>query len=114
LQQQDGKVGSEQRKSPRKKVLLTSKIVYGEGAHVLDCTIRDISATGARITLRSRSSIPANVYLIDMANRIAHESAVVSEREGGYGLKFLKTYPLAQVNKPELCYLKRIWIQYAQ
>jgi PilZ domain len=112
-EQLGGKAGLEQRKSPRKKVLLTSKIVYGEGTHVLDCTIRDISATGARVTLRSRCSIPASVYLLDMANRIAYASAVVSERADGYGLKFLNTYRLAQVNKPELVYLKRIWIQYA-
>ena len=44
-------VGIERRKSLRKNVLLTGKIIYGEGAHVLDCTIRDVSATGARITL---------------------------------------------------------------
>ena len=81
---------------------------------MLECTIRDISASGARITLSKGSSIPANVYLIDMANRIAYETVVVSQRAGGYGLKFRNAHPLAQINAPELRYLKRIWIQHAQ
>lgn len=104
----------EQRKAPRKKVLLTSKLVYGDGAHVLDCTIRDISTTGAFITLSQGRSIPNEVYLLDLANRIAYHANVVSERPTGYGIKFLKTYPLAQITAPELRYLKRIWMESAQ
>ncbi len=106
--------GIEQRKAPRKEVLLTSKVIYGEGAHVLDCTICDISATGARINLAQGCSIPANVYLLDMVNRVAYESAIVSERANGLGLKFLKTLPLAKMTAPELRYLKRIWLASAQ
>jgi hypothetical protein len=106
--------GVEQRKAPRKRVLRSSKIVCGDGACVLDCTIRDISATGARITLNSRRAIPANLFLLDMADRIAYEALVVSERAGGYGLKFLKTHPLAAINAPELRYLKRLWIELAR
>src|SRR5215475_12389504 len=89
--------GIEQRKAPRKKVLLTSKLVYGDGAFVLDCTIRDISTTGAFITLSQGRSIPAEVYLLDLANRVAYHASVVAERAHGYGIKFIKTYPLAQV-----------------
>ena len=108
------KGGTEQRKSPRKKVLLTGKVIYGDGTHVLDCTIGDISATGARIMLTQGRSIPANVYLLDMVNRVAYEATVVSERAGGFGMKFLKILPLAQVAAPELRYLKRIWLENAQ
>ena len=110
----DDKPGIEQRKAPRKAVLLTSKIVYGEGAHVFDCTIRDISVSGARITLSKGRDIPANVFLLDMVNRIAYDAVVVSQRAGGYGLQFKNTHPLAQINAPELRYLKRIWIEYAR
>lgn len=105
--------GLEQRKSPRKKVLLTGKVIYGEGVHVYDCTIRDISATGARITLAQGRAIPAAVYLLDMGNRMAYEAAVVSQRAGGFGLKFSKTMKLTDV-PAELRYLKRIWMEYAR
>ena len=106
--------GIEQRKAPRKKVLLTGKVIYDGGAHMFDCTIRDISATGARITLNQARAIPDNFYLLDMVNRVAYEALVVSERAGGFGLKFKKTLRLAEVTAPELRYLKRIWLECAR
>jgi hypothetical protein len=106
--------GIEQRKAPRKKVLLTGKVIYGEGAYVMDCTIRDISATGARITLAQGRSIPQGAYLLDMVNRIAYQAVVVSERAGGFGLRFGKTLRLADITAPELRYLKRIWLEHAR
>ena len=106
--------GIEQRKAPRKKVLLTGKIISGEGTHVLDCTIRDVSTTGARITLAQGRTMPDEAFLLDMVNRVAYEAVVVSERAGGFGLKFKKTLRLADITTPELRYLKRIWLEYAR
>ena len=106
--------GIEHRKSPRKQVLLTSKIVYGDGAFVFDCTIRDISATGARITLAQGRTIPDEIYLLDMSNRMAYQAKVVSERASGFGLKFLKAMKLSDINTAELRYLKRIWMEHAR
>jgi hypothetical protein len=105
--------GVEQRKAPRKKVLLTGKVIYGDGAQVFDCTIRDISATGARITLAQGRVIPEAVYLLDMGNRMAYQAQVVSQRAGGFGLRFAKTMKLTEV-PPELRYLKRIWMDCAR
>ena len=106
--------GIEQRKAPRKKVLLTGKVIYDGGAHVLDCTIRDLSTTGARITLAQARAMPESFYLLDMVNRVAYDAATVSERAGGFGLKFKKTLRLSEVTQPELRYLKRIWLEYAR
>jgi hypothetical protein len=103
----------EQRKAPRKKVLLTAKVVYGGGTHVRDCTVRDISVTGARITLAQPQSIPDAVYLLDLVNRMAYDAEVVSQRAGGCGLKFAKITKLAEV-PPELRFLKRIWLESAR
>jgi hypothetical protein len=106
--------GVEQRKAPRKPVLLTSKLVFDNGAHVVDCTIRDISATGARVAVAPGRSIPGELYLLDLANRMAYLATVVSERANGYGLKFSKTLKLSDVTAPELRYLKRIWMESAR
>ena len=114
VSRQPASSGTEQRKAPRKKVLLTGKVIYGEGSHVVDCTIRDVSATGARITLAQGRSMPQAAYLLDMVNRVAYEAVVISERAGGFGLKFKKTLRLAEINAPELRYLKRIWLEYAR
>ena len=106
--------GLELRKAARKKVLLTGKIVWDEGAHVLDCHIMDVSTTGARVTLKQGRSTPETVFLLDMQNRMAHQATVVSERAGGLGLKFLKSLKLADIAAPELRYLKRIWLEAAR
>jgi hypothetical protein len=120
--------GIELRKAARKKVLLTGKVVWDQGAHILDCIILDVSATGARITLRQGKKMPQTVFLLDMANRMAHEASIVSERNGGCGMKFLNSYRLAEIGTmrrarghdvetpvaPELRYLKRIWLEAAQ
>jgi hypothetical protein len=103
----------EQRKAPRKKVLLTGKVIFGGGAQVFDCTIRDISATGARITLAQGRTIPDAVHLLDLGNRVAYEATVVARRSVGFGLRFAKTMKLTDV-PPELRYLKRIWMDCAR
>ena len=106
--------GAELRQATRRKVLLSGKVIWDEGAHILDCSILDVSATGARITLKAGQTMPESVFLLDMGNRMAHQATVVSERAGGFGLKFLKSMKLADVTAPELRYLKRIWLQAAQ
>ena len=120
--------GIELRKAARKKVLLTGKVIWQEGAHILDCIILDVSATGARIKLSQGKTIPEAVFLLDMSNRMAHEAVVVSQRDSGIGMKFQKSYKLADIGSmrrlrsqdaetmvaPELRYLKRIWLEAAQ
>ena len=46
-----------QRKAARKRTLLGGKVVYGDGQTVRDCTIRDISETGARIAIAKGEEI---------------------------------------------------------
>ena len=118
--------GIELRKAARKKVLLTGKVVWDQGAHIVDCIILDVSATGARIKLSQGKAMPEAAFLLDMTNRMAHEATVASQRDGGLGLKFVKSYKLAEIGSvrrlrdvetmvaPELRYLKRIWLEAAQ
>ncbi|MCK9911301.1 hypothetical protein MXD81_19270, partial [Microbacteriaceae bacterium K1510] len=48
----------EKRKIPRRRVLKEGKIVYADGLRVLDCTIRDMSASGARLLISSTVGLP--------------------------------------------------------
>ncbi|MEI9885538.1 MAG: PilZ domain-containing protein [Rhizomicrobium sp.] len=107
---------SDIRKSPahkprlaaRKRVLFGGKIVHGDGAFSLDCTIRDLSDAGAKVTLGNRVSIPAEVYFIDQRSGVAHLAQVAWRRTPNFGLKFLTRIDLADVPK-ELGYLARLW-----
>ena len=40
----------DQRKSRRPRVLLAGRLIYGEAAMTIDCTIRDRTESGARLS----------------------------------------------------------------
>lgn len=97
------------RKAPRKRTLFGGKVVYGDGASVRDCTIRDISDTGARIALKRGDCIPTRVFLIDRRNPIAFEARVCWIKPPDFGLAFVNTYPLDGEIPKDLDYLKTVW-----
>ena len=48
----------DQRSSKRRRTVLTGKVLFNNRASVFDCTVRDLSDTGARITLADVSVLP--------------------------------------------------------
>jgi hypothetical protein len=98
-----------QRQASRKRTLLGGKVVYGDGQHVRDCTIRDLSETGARIAIPKGEVIPTRVFLIDRRTPIAYEATVSWIKAPDFGLTFLRAHSLKGDIAPELDYLKRVW-----
>ena len=96
------------RAAARKRVLFGGKIVYGDGAFTADCVIRDLSESGAKITLGHRVSIPTDVYFIDLKSGVAYSALVAWRRAPNFGLRFSKRIDLAAAPK-ELAYLARLW-----
>jgi hypothetical protein len=96
----------EGRKAPRKRVLLGAKIIYNDGSYSVDCRIRDLSDTGARVVLSASSIIPARVVLLDIRNSIAYEAEVVWMKSPEFGLRFLSKHLLRGQLPPQLMYLK--------
>jgi hypothetical protein len=54
----------EKRRVRRARVLKGAKIVFKEGASIMDCTVRNISDTGACLNVASPIGIPAKFELI--------------------------------------------------
>ena len=52
--------GPDKRTTPRQRVLKTAYIVISDKAPKLECTIRNISTTGACLELSTPFAIPAN------------------------------------------------------
>jgi hypothetical protein len=48
----------EHRSSRRQRVLKSGKIIYNNGSIVIDCTIRNISETGAQLQIPTSVGIP--------------------------------------------------------
>jgi len=99
---------AERRPKPRKRVLLGGRIVYQNGDRYFDCSIRDVSESGARILLKPGEPIPSKVYLIETQKRIVHEARVAWNNGREAGLQFLDSFPVASIENKELLYLKRL------
>jgi len=102
----------------RKRVLRGGKIVYGEeGEFSLDCLIHDISASGARISLKAGEFIPTHFYLIDVQKGLAHEAAArwvrVMKSVPQFGIKFGGTHELETLGR-KLKFLKRFATAFAR
>lgn len=54
---------SERRTAARHRTLKAGKIVLHHGTSVIDCTVRNISATGAAISVVNSATIPAEFDL---------------------------------------------------
>ena len=98
----------ERRPKLRKRALLSGRISYSDGEHYFDCTIRDLSGTGARVAISRGQRIPSNVYLIEMRSGTVHEATVVWNNGREVGLNFIKSFMQVDITDPTLTYLKRL------
>lgn len=108
-----GAPGGERRPKARKQVLLTGIIASHSGDQSLDCTIRDLSETGARIVAAKGVQLPEGFYLINVRDRVAYEARLVRNDGQAAGVIFEKTLPLSGLSDPALGFLKRMWLSKA-
>ena len=99
----------ERRPQRRTKVLLGGLIAFFDRAQHFDCTIRDLTNSGARILLPRNQPIPSKVYLINMRDRTAHETKVAWNNGKEAGLAYITSFPLSDIADPKLSYLKQLW-----
>ena len=58
-------MGREQRKSPRRLVAASGMIVSADGKKpIANCSVRDVSATGAQIILERETDLPKKFLLV--------------------------------------------------
>jgi hypothetical protein len=109
--------GAFQARPPRQRTCLNGKLAYGDGifapdgALSLDCAIRDISESGAKIVLAKRQPIPVNLYLIVVKFAVAYHASVVWLNYPARGLKFSEKYDLTAPLPVDLRFLHRLWAE---
>jgi len=82
--------------------------VFAEGK-AIDCAIRDISETGAKIRLARGERVPTRVFLIIRRTATAYEARVSWSKGADFGLLFVNSYNLEPQLPAELRYLVHIW-----
>lgn len=80
----------ERRVAPRRRVLKGAQVLIDGGAIVFDCTIRDVSASGARFSLGIFQALPKHFELVtnDLGR---HRCELVRINGAEYAVRFLGT-----------------------
>lgn len=80
--------GPENRKSPRRKVLKDGKIVIMNNWSLIDCCVRNLSDTGARLRCDDALSVPEEFRLLIPSDQWIRDAKVVWRRDGCVGVHF--------------------------
>lgn len=70
----------EKRKAQRRRVLKDGKIVFADGKCLLDCTIRDVSDTGARLLIATTVGVPERFHLYQKSSGLPRTGRVAASR----------------------------------
>ncbi len=102
----------EGRRSRRQRVLLPGKIVFERAMRTVDCMVRDLSPTGARLRLLSPEMLPSRFYLIDFRQSAAFEAEVEWRRPSELGVKLGIGHPLNRARTFEMRTMRQIWMEH--
>jgi len=97
----------EQRASPREKVFIAAKVAVGGGA--VDCTVRDISETGAQLHAPSVLRLPDKVHLLILSEGLLIHAHRVWARFPLCGLKFITFEEIEGSTHPQAGPLQEAW-----
>jgi hypothetical protein len=100
---------AERRSKPRKKVLFAGVIVYGEGHYAINCRIRDMTETSARVALPESQNVPEEFYFINMKEQSAHKARMIWRKKDEAGLALEAPQDLRTLSDRKLAYLVQIW-----
>lgn len=79
---------SEHRREARQRVFLKGRIMYNNGASSLDCLVRDLSATGARLAMSETTTLPEAFDLYIAQKDKTYRATLRWRREDGVGVTF--------------------------
>ena len=102
-----GPISSDRRPSRRQRVLLSGIVAYAHGTHCFSCTIRNLTAHGARVSVR-RHGVPSQFYLINLHSQIAYDCKLIWNNGAEAGVVFQKSIRLCDLNDAKLAFLKRL------
>jgi hypothetical protein len=91
----------ERRRLPRRRTRLSAAVVHGPEETVVACTVRDKSATGARLLIQEGLSVPDAFHLIELTTGDLHKAHVVWRDRTFVGVTFSESCCLVAPKTPE-------------
>jgi hypothetical protein len=78
----------EKRVASRNRIVRNGKIVFANFKMILDCTMRDISDTGAKVIAMQPAQVPDQFRLILITDQVMRDAKVVWRRGREIGVEF--------------------------
>jgi hypothetical protein len=111
----EDKSGQDEKRSvQRARTLLTGKIVYGEVPYSLDCVIRDLTETGARVRVPDPYALPDRLLLLEIRKFVAFETRVKWRKKNEIGLALIRAFSLNDTSHPRNRQLRELAIEAKQ
>ena len=100
---------AERRPNNRRRALLGGMVVHSQGRFSFPCTIRNVSADGARIAFKRGQIMPSDFILIDTWAGQGHRARIAWLTATEAGVSFSQSFDMNSIADPALNYLKRLW-----
>lgn len=81
---------SENRRELRQRTFLKGRIVFNNGASSMDCLVRDLSSSGARLALSETTTLPEMFELYIPQKDRSYRSSLRWRRSDGIGITFVE------------------------
>ena len=107
---QRGSPATERRPNQRRRTLLSAVACHSNGAYTFDCTVRNLSESGARVLIASDVPFPSEIYIIVLRDSVAYEAIVVWNSGREIGVRFRQRHCLSDDVAPGLLFLKRLFL----
>jgi hypothetical protein len=97
------------RRKPRRRVLLAGKIVQANGL-TPDCTIRNLTDTGAQVRFAAGQVAPDEFYLLEIRAGVAYRAHVAWRTATEAGVRFSERLDLNHPGDAVPRYLRTLWL----
>ena len=101
---------NDRRGSSRRRSLLTGKLTTSDARRSGECTIRNLSPTGAKLTVAGQDPFPADSWLIVGKEGLAMRTRTVWRHGAECGVDFVEMHDLTRSVPPHVAGLRRMWI----
>ena len=95
------------RSQQRTRCLKEGKIIFGNGTFVVDCTIDNLSETGAHLRVQGSSPLPKEFLLVESSRNVVHKAEIVRRTQKGLGIKFNGVFEDKQASEAYLRKFRR-------
>jgi hypothetical protein len=84
----------DRRPKRRAPTLLPGVVMTFDGSGEYDCTVRDLSDSGARITISNTTALLGEFYLLHVKERTAYRARMAWRVGASAGVQFARPFPL--------------------